>query len=119
LSPHDRVVQLIGYPLSAVACAGLVAEAIAGSREQPLGRVLGGTPLTFLGRYSYGIYMYHVLLRPTCARVLPLAAGHGVSYPAACGLYMGISFAASLLIAWLSYHLYEAPFLRLKTRFAY
>jgi peptidoglycan/LPS O-acetylase OafA/YrhL len=46
-----------------------------------------------------------------------LTAG-GMAYAPACGLYFALSFTVSILVAVVSYHAYEQPFLRLKERWA-
>jgi len=82
-------------------------------------RFFRGRLLGFLGKYSYGIYVLHVLvltfsgplraelLRLTHSKLLAVA-GTGV-----------LSLSAGILLAFASYHLYEKPFLRLKHRFDY
>ena len=56
----------------------------------------------YLGRISYGLYVYHGLaLGMTDSWVWPTAS----------------AFAVTLVAAAVSYHVYELPFLRLKRRF--
>jgi peptidoglycan/LPS O-acetylase OafA/YrhL len=74
---------------------------------------LGGLPvLRYLGKISYGLYMYHYLclliIGTIVARVLPTWA------PLAIAL---ISFPLTIAIAALSYRHLETPFLQLKERF--
>ena len=68
-------------------------------------------PLRLLGRYSYGFYVYHVLLEPLLV-VFVLKRWH---IPQA--LLYTVDFGIILGISALSYHLLEMPFLRLKGRF--
>ncbi|NVO19466.1 MAG: acyltransferase [Bacteroidetes bacterium] len=70
-------------------------------------------PLLYLGKVSYGIYMYgNILVLIVIKKVLPLL-GHNNIY-----LYFLIIFIASLLIPVASYELLEKPFLKLKQRFS-
>jgi peptidoglycan/LPS O-acetylase OafA/YrhL len=68
-------------------------------------------PLIYLGKISYGLYVYHALcmyLIPTyCSRWLPPVPGSQVA----------AIFLATVAIAACSYQWIEKPFLRLKSRF--
>lgn len=69
----------------------------------------------FMGRISYGLYMYH----PVCIvgslyvirQFLPYGTGFSIL------LYL-TSYALTTLVAWLSYEYFEKQFLTLKDRFA-
>lgn len=69
----------------------------------------------FMGKISYGLYMYHPLAIVTCLyvirRFLPYSTGFSVL------LYL-TSYALTTLLAWLSYEYFEKQFLKLKDRFA-
>jgi peptidoglycan/LPS O-acetylase OafA/YrhL len=93
----------LAYLMVAVGCGGVVAGAIR----------LPAPPawLVYLGRISYGLYVFHMLCLvlvmahvPT-GRPLPMLAG------------VGASLVLTILTASLSYQLYEKPFLKLKRRF--
>jgi peptidoglycan/LPS O-acetylase OafA/YrhL len=76
--------------------------------------------MRFLGKYSYGLYVLHVLV--LSAMNLPLrAALLGVTHSKLVAvLGAGVtSLAVSIIAAYASYHLYEKPFLNLKHRFDY
>lgn len=79
-------------------------------------RVLEFPPLPYLGRISYGLYVYHFpviwLVRQGISE-FDLPAGWQSAF---------VFFASAILtflLAFLSYHLLEAPLLKLKDRFAY
>lgn len=66
----------------------------------------------FLGRISYGIYMYHWIILLLAFRFLPLTDS---AFSTFC-LY-GFVIVVTVLVAWLSYETYEKFFLNLKKRF--
>jgi peptidoglycan/LPS O-acetylase OafA/YrhL len=66
-------------------------------------------PLGHLGKYSYGIYIFHyIFARPTKSIGLSRAA-----------LWIAVASTASYVIARVSWKFVESPFLRLKRRFEY
>jgi len=70
-------------------------------------------PLLYLGKVSYGIYMYGNILVLIVIKKVLLHYHINNIY-----LYFFIVFTASLIIPVISYELLEKPFLRLKQRFA-
>jgi peptidoglycan/LPS O-acetylase OafA/YrhL len=74
---------------------------------------LENRPLVWVGRISYGLYLWHFpifngLLNPTRMEKM------GISGPA----LLTVRLAVAFLVAALSFALIERPFLRLKRRFA-
>lgn len=69
--------------------------------------------LHYLGKISYGIYMYHNLLFAFIVKRLMYGFGYSNFY-----LFIGIYFAMVLLLSVLSYELLERHFLKFKDRFA-
>lgn len=93
--------------ISTVAFAALVATAHL-NRDTLFGKALGARPLVSCGRISYGIYLYH----------MPVLALLFTPFP---DLDYGprrfvIAGAATLIVAFLSWKLWERPFLRIKER---
>ena len=80
-------------------------------------------PLRSLGKYSYGIYIFHppviqavrsLFQNPTAARMI------GEMYPGPLlALKLTLIFGASCGLAYLSWHLFEKHFLLLKRHFEY
>lgn len=66
----------------------------------------------FLGKISYGIYMYHWIVLLLAFRLLPLTNTVGSIV-----LLYGFTFVVTIAVAWLSYETYEKFFLNLKQRF--
>jgi peptidoglycan/LPS O-acetylase OafA/YrhL len=72
----------------------------------------------FVGKISFGIYVYHPLVFAALARLRPKAAGNALPDIASeLGLY-AVVVALTTVIAWISYVVLERPFLRLKERYA-
>ena len=80
------------------------------------GRLLEWSPLTYLGKISYGIYIFHMLVP---VALLKIAERLGVEY----GRVGFVHFLGSSLITFgvaaLSWHAFEAPINRLKRHFPY
>jgi peptidoglycan/LPS O-acetylase OafA/YrhL len=113
--------QTCGYALAAIACALVVASAGAspGGREarEPWVRWLSSSPLRLVGRYSFGIYIFHNLLNhfvgvPLVRRLFqaPLSGEMMAAYSA-------VVFTVSFILAALSFEFLERRFLRLKPRY--
>lgn len=83
------------------------------AREGAFLRFLDWKPMQYLGKISYGLYVYHAPLIWFAGRIRDL----GLPEPTARALAALISFVATLLIASASYHLMEKPILNLKDRF--
>ena len=97
--------------------SGLLAWVLRPSLPQ---RIFLVRPLRSLGRYSYGLYVWHLILfgyiqKPLRALLAHLTSSKGI------GLCLTgfLAFIVSLLVAMLSYHLYEERFLRLKRFISY
>jgi peptidoglycan/LPS O-acetylase OafA/YrhL len=80
------------------------------------GRLFGSRPMIALGKYSYGLYVYHhflsyYLVKHGTEFALARAVG---SHTLAVAIQASLGMAASMALAWLSYELFEKPFLELK-----
>jgi peptidoglycan/LPS O-acetylase OafA/YrhL len=101
----------VTFALGVVAAAGAdVAPATAAWLRIPA--------LRALGRYSYGMYVFHkplhdLLGKPLLARLGPIASQ---SATIAC-IYVTCGLATTYVAAYVSYELFESRFLRLKARF--
>jgi peptidoglycan/LPS O-acetylase OafA/YrhL len=79
-------------------------------------RFFRSAPMTFLGKYSYGIYIFHHFFSyyfMTHKTEFPLATLIG-SHLGAVALQASAGMAASVAVAYLSYELFEKRFLALK-----
>jgi peptidoglycan/LPS O-acetylase OafA/YrhL len=102
--------SLSSYTLAAIVAAvvifGVAAEFHA---TRPLARILETRPLVYVGRISYGIYLWHLVIIGILDDQFPTISG-----PAAVVLRLLITFVVAIF----SFHVVERPFLRLKYRFA-
>ncbi|MCL4820674.1 MAG: acyltransferase [Vicinamibacteria bacterium] len=74
-----------------------------------------GAGLDYLGQISYGIYCYHLIVIVWCLNVMP---HDGLTTPLGMLSLYAASFLGTIAVSALSYWAFEAPFLRLKRRFA-
>ena len=110
-----------GYSAFALTSAFLVfrLRIISGSRDA-LAIMMRWAPLRSFGKYSYGLYVLHFVLKPIFQHYFSVSlltdrVFH--HYWPARFAFMALSIAASLAVAWLSWHLYEKQFLKLKRFF--
>jgi peptidoglycan/LPS O-acetylase OafA/YrhL len=112
--------QSIGYPLLALACAGLLLGALTGPADSLPGLLWRSGPMRYVGRRSYAIYVLHPLLY-----LIVLRRGFDGQYFARLfgSQLLGVAWFAVLMtslavgVATLSWYAYEEPFLRLKAWF--
>src|SRR5262249_44841846 len=107
--------QLWGYFLVALASTAAIFATLA-SRTHVL---LTHEWVVFLGKISYGLYVFHYLGINRAARLLALPLLGGIENKwARLGLVAGVGLTLTTIAAVLSWYLLESPFLRLKRRFA-
>ena len=70
-----------------------------------------------LGKISYGIYMYHMIVVNFVLYLGGKLQGMGVAQGVVLGFDWIGSISLTILIAYLSYTYFEMPFLKLKNRF--
>ncbi len=100
--------RLISFPLIS-SCVLLLLIVWSGSR-MPFAVSLRSKPLRFLGRISYGIYLYHY----------PLYYAFGIrhpDYPAPGPLRLILALVGIVVIAWISWIAIERPLVRYAGRF--
>jgi peptidoglycan/LPS O-acetylase OafA/YrhL len=79
------------------------------------GRILAARPLVYIGKISYGMYVYHGFMPAVCQHAFKLA-GLSVFYWRFDGW---LNSAISITLAAASWHFFESPINRLKERFRY
>lgn len=111
--PHMRT---FGVTAMALLSGALIGES---QRRLPaVDRILTAPLLRFFGRYAYGIYVFHIPLFLTASRLLGPGVGLFKPLPVAYAIpFILLINAASILIAVVSFELYESKLLRLKRFF--
>jgi peptidoglycan/LPS O-acetylase OafA/YrhL len=127
--PGDPLFTVVGYTVTALGFAGLLA-AVVRNRSSWLKLVMETRILAWFGKYSYGIYLFHMLVWFLSHKVLnaelapdgtpldpaafnPLFSNILLDAPIRLALVTGLT----ALLAWVSYHYFEKRFLRLKRYF--
>jgi peptidoglycan/LPS O-acetylase OafA/YrhL len=108
--PEGNIFLAFTESVDAVFLAWLVAISIRGV-EGPWGRFLGWAPVVYVGRISYGIYVYHVFV---IIAISPLLAAWGLTAEQHIYGRIAVLIAVTLAISSLSWHLLEQPFLAWK-----
>ena len=99
--------------------ACLLVWALIVPKQSATSRFFGSRSMVFLGTYSYGLYVYHHFISyylTTNRTELELARWLG-SHGAAVALQAALGASVSMVLAYLSYELFEKRFLRLKRLF--
>jgi peptidoglycan/LPS O-acetylase OafA/YrhL len=115
----DPAVQVAGYSALAAIYGSLLLAAVSAPDAFLVRRVLAHRALRFFGKYSYGAYLFHELLRPAFVRYFPIdllqrALGSEVLAFVAHGV---LGTTLTFLAAMVSFRFYEKPFLNLKRFF--
>jgi len=100
---------LLGYP---VMTAGASALLIAVLCSRP---ILNKSPLVYLGRISYGLYVFHVLALMCSDYLMP----NFKSSAGRLALHNLVALTLTIALAAASYRWLETPFLKLKQRFTH
>jgi peptidoglycan/LPS O-acetylase OafA/YrhL len=106
--PAPILGTLIGRPLVAFSAAMILISFIGAASSVP---PLSSSVLTYLGRISYGLYVYHLAGLVFAQHFLQGRTATGYAVVAAFALLLTIGASA------ISYRWIESPFLRLKNRF--
>jgi peptidoglycan/LPS O-acetylase OafA/YrhL len=105
-----HLLSVIGYPLVALSAIAIVLSVLVSTPPW-----YACKPLVYLGRISYGLYVFH-LLGLKLADVIGAHASFGARFVKGQGL---LGFLLTVAMAMISYHALEKPFLRMKERFSH
>ena len=99
--------------------AAIVAFAITSGPRSPIGRFFTSGPMTFLGKYSYGLYVFHAMLSYYMGthHTLGWFESWIPNHLAAVVVQAVLGIALSIVAALLSFHLFEKRFLALKLKY--
>jgi peptidoglycan/LPS O-acetylase OafA/YrhL len=106
-------VATYGLAVAGILFTGLVAQAMAPGRIQ---WIFQRVPMVWLGKLSYGIYVYHLLFGPLYAAIARklVHASTGNSF-FVCRFF--VSAVLTILISMVSFYFFERPVRELKTKF--
>jgi peptidoglycan/LPS O-acetylase OafA/YrhL len=116
-SSHGYVLESVRSGAFHLLLAALLLKGLLGTPTSRLSRFLLSQPMAFLGKYSYGLYVYHHFFSYYLSShhtALILATRLGCSSMAVLILQAAAGITASVVLAWLSYECFEKYFLRLK-----
>jgi peptidoglycan/LPS O-acetylase OafA/YrhL len=114
---HSIPMIVVGFPALAAVFACICLLAL---EPKSLASRFGSlSALRFIGRYSYGMYVYHILFWPglTWMQSWLQVRFHSVVLGGVC--FTLLMLGGTIVLAVASYELYEKQWLRLKSRFAY
>jgi peptidoglycan/LPS O-acetylase OafA/YrhL len=119
LAAADHIMLSAGLTIIALGYAAGIASAVAAPPDSLLGRLVSLRLLRFFGKYAYGLYVFHFPLHILFKRWLPfeLLREHAGSAELAMLVHGASVGAVSVVVAWLSWHLYEKHFLALRRYF--
>ncbi len=102
-----------------VLLATLLLTALTAPATSWVARVFTSRPMAFLGKYSYGLYVFHHFFSYwfMTRKTEFVVAGWVGSHTLAVLLQAAVGMAASAAVAYLSFELFEKRFLALKQRF--
>jgi len=103
---ENSVFVMVGYPCATMGCLALFLSMCGTSLKWP--------PLVYLGKISYGLYVYHVL----ALSLVSTALGHNVGTLFRFLIYWCGGLLLTVALASASYRWLETPFLHLKEKFA-
>ena len=108
---------MLTYPLVGLGTS-LILSSVVREKQWFVKSVLQHKWLAYLGKISYGLYVYHLLAinyGAKIAQALSISQKRLVVYPVS---VFGIALCLTILVSIASYQLMEKPFLRLKERFS-
>jgi peptidoglycan/LPS O-acetylase OafA/YrhL len=109
--------QVVIYPIISVGLL-LIVDGLLKSANPGIEKVLAGRMGRYLGKISYGLYIYHFGVIETVEKLFAKANLKAITGTAYCSLVAFVlSLCMTIVIAALSYELFERRFLMLKARF--
>lgn len=113
--PNSKLYAIFFDPAQALFFIWLVYSAAQGFKGW-VGAVLESGPFTYIGKISYGVYVYHPFMLGLCRFIFEKA---GWIYPENIWIQTALQSMATLVISSLSWYLMERPINNLKRYFSY
>jgi peptidoglycan/LPS O-acetylase OafA/YrhL len=108
MHPEGMTAPMLGYSMAAIGAAAFLFAAIGIKR----GSLLTHPNFIYLGRISYGMYVFHGAALALASRIVP-AMPDPIFWPA----FAIVAFNLTLVLSTASYRWLESPFLQLKKRY--
>jgi len=112
--PEGNLFLTLTESFDAVFLAWLLVTALNGITSR-CGQFLGWAPMVYLGKISYGVYVYHIFI---IILVSPLLVPYGLDETHYAAIRIMVLFALTVMISSLSWHFFERPFLNWKAALA-
>jgi peptidoglycan/LPS O-acetylase OafA/YrhL len=114
-SAKDEITVFFGYSAVTILCGGLVIACFASHEDGRFRKVMRNRALRWIGRVSYGAYVFHWPIMVLLGKVWFIKKHLGF-WPNQV-LWWLASFSATFICAAISFLFFEKPFLALKERF--
>jgi peptidoglycan/LPS O-acetylase OafA/YrhL len=105
--PYEQAWTMVGYTSVGAACAVILVVVVSGGAMATA--VFANPVIAYLGKISYGIYLWHCLVGSVVANLPGIDAA---------GTRIALFLLATITVSAISFHLWETPFLRRKVAFA-
>jgi peptidoglycan/LPS O-acetylase OafA/YrhL len=105
----------VGHAVASLFFMSLLILLLTAKKKNVALRILENKTLCAFGTYSYGMYVFHFMILLATVQVFPKTFSPNTGRL----IIIVIVTAASFVAAWLSYHLFEKHFLRMKRFFEY
>jgi peptidoglycan/LPS O-acetylase OafA/YrhL len=114
---HDLLIATLGYTVNAIGYGALLVLSL--RPESLLAHVLSLSVLRTFGKYSYGLYLYHFPLSVVLGPMREHFVAWTHSFVVGGMVHLVACLLINLVVAAASFHFFETPVMRLKTRFSY
>lgn len=110
--PYEWLDKSVGYTVQGIGFVALLVVML--ESRGALTRTWVGRAVSWIGVYSYGIYLWHSIALAPVAVFVSKAIAHGVPPPVTWGAALAMQMAISLGVGYIATRTIEFPFLRLR-----